>query len=258
MTLSNVQAVYPDGIFPWVDRVDEQDIVFAEDVNPLAAEIESIEQTIGTTPQIEPNPPQGGTPITYSSISSRISAAMDNSNLPVVSLGNSSFTCPNNTVGNLLPYFRRFDPFNCYNGSDVTVPASGWWIVTSTQTWDWWSDGYSCHRLCLNGIGGIIHEQFIDWEFSGNLVPNNPQFGVVDGQIVPVPTGSRLPNVFPRYWEFGKRPRQTTTTWQGLLNAGDRLSSTAENGTSNASHSISNMSFKAIMIKTVTGSFTSG
>lgn len=244
MPISNVQPVYPDGIFPWTDRVDQQDIVFAEDVNPIVAEIESIENTIGTTPNIEPSPPQGGGPVTYSSISSRITAAMDNSNLPVVSLGNSSFTCPNDSSGTLIPWQIRFDPFNCYNGTDVTAPASGWWIVTANHSWNWWNDGYSHHMLCLNGFGNILHEEFVDWEFSGNLVPVTTQ----------------VPSFFitPRWWLFGKRPRRTTVTWQGLLNKGDRLSVLAENGTSNPAHVLTGLNFKAIMIKTVSGTFTSG
>ena len=258
MPLSNVQAVYPNGIFPWSDRVDQQNIVFAQDPNSLAAEVEAIETTIGTTPNIEPNPPQGGTPLVYPSISARISDAMDNAQLPVVSLGNSSFTCPNNNAGILFPWFVHFDPFNCYNGTDITAPAAGWWIVTATTNWSWWGDGYSHHMLCLNGFGNILHEEFLDWEFSGNTVPINPSFVESGGEIIPVPQGTPFSFIQPRWWQFGKRPRRTTVTWQGLLNKGDRLSVLGENGTSNPGHNLNNMSFKAIMIKTVSGTFTSG
>lgn len=244
MTLSNVQPTYPAGIFPWTDRVDQQNIVFAEDVNPLAAEIESIENTIGTTPNVEPNPPQGGSPVVFASISARISAAMNNSQLPVVSLGNSSFTCPNNTSGSLIPHFVHFDPFNCFNGTDITAPAGGWWIVTTAQQWNWWNDGYSHHMLCLNGFNNILHEEFVDWEFPGNIVPISQTFP----QALPT----------PRWWQFGKRPVRTTVTWQGLLNKGDRLSVLAENGTSNPGHVINNIILKAVMIKSVSGSFVSG
>lgn len=258
MPLSNVQAVYPNGIFPWIDRVDQQDIVFAEDVNPLASEIEAIETTIGTTPNVEPRPPQGGTPITYPSISSRISDAMNNTQLPVVSLGNPTFTCHNSSPGLLFPWFVHFDPFNCYNGTDITAPASGWWIVTATTQWSWWNDGFSHHMLCLNGFDNIMHEEFLDWEFSGNNVPINPSYEVVDGQIVPVAAGTPFSFTQPRWWQFGKRSRKTTVTWQGLLNKGDRLSVLGENGTSNPGHVLNNMSFKAIMIKSVSGNFVSG
>lgn len=244
MTLSNVQAVYPAGVFPWVDRVDQQDIVFAEDVNPLAAEIEAIETNVGTTPNVESSPPNGGQAITYPTLSSRVSDAMDNAQLPICTLGSPSFTCPNNTSGSLIPHQRRFDPFNCYNGTDFTAVASGWWVVTGTMVWDWWSDGYSEHRLCLNGFNNYIDCHSLDWEFSGNQIPQ--------AEIFPQPI------VTPRWWEFGKRPKGTSVTWQGLLNKGDRLSMLAENGTSNPGHTITNVSFKAIMIRTVSGNFTSG
>jgi hypothetical protein len=252
MTLSNVQPVYPNGIFPWVDRVDQENIVFAEDVDSLAAEVESIENTIGTTPNIEPKPPQGGQPLVYSSISSRISDAMDNAQLPTVKLSNSSFTCGNNNAGFMLPYFVDFDPFRCYNGTDITVPASGWWIVTSTHTVDWWNDGYWHHYLCFNGFDNILDDDIIDWEFSGNVVPT-VSFG--DGFDLGF---TEFPLVTPRWWQFGKRSRTTRTTWQGLLHAGDRVSTFAENGTSNAAHVARGLSVSAIMIKTVTGNFTSG
>ncbi len=240
MTLSNVQAVYPNGVLPWTDRVDEVNIVFAEDVNPLAAEIEAIETSIGTTPNVEPSPPNGSSAITYPTLSSRVTDAMDNAQLPVVVLGNTTFTCPNNTSGTLVPHQRRFDPFNCFNGTDFTAVAAGWWVVTGTMTWDWWSDGYSDHRLCLNGFSNYLCHNQINWEFPGNTIPD----------------GSDL--VTPRWWQFGKRSISTTVNWQGLLNKGDRLSMLAENGTSNPSHTITNISYKAIMIRTVSGSFTSG
>lgn len=244
MTYSNVVPVYPNAVFPWVDRVDQVNIVFAEDVNPLASEIESIETTVGTTPQVESSPPNGGSPITFPSVSSRISAAMNNTELPTVSLGASTFTCPNNTSGSKVPYQVDFDPFGCYNGTDFTAPAGGWWIVTTVQNWSWWSDGYSHHMCCLNGLSNILHEDFIDWEFPGNLIPS---VGSYPGPIVT-----------PRWWEFGKRNVRSSTTWQGLLNAGDKISVYAENGTSNPSHSVSGLTLKAVMIKSVSGSFTSG
>lgn len=243
MTLSNIVPVYPNGIFPWVDRVDQQDIDFAEDINSVAAEVESIENVIGENPQIEPKPPSGS-PIAYSSISSRISDAMNNTQLPVVSLGASSFTCPNNTAGNLIPYQIDLDPFNCYNGTDVVCPVSGWWFVSTVQTWNWWNDGYSCHRLCLNGFGNILHEDFVDWEFSGNLFPNG----------LPLP----VQLLEPRWWQFGKRSRRTSVMWQGPLHKGDRFSVLSENGTSNAAHVIQGLTLKAACLKTLTGTFTSG
>lgn len=243
MTLSNVQPVYPNGIFPWTDRVDEEDIDFANDINSTVADLESVETTLGTTPQIEPSPPSGN-PITYPTVSARISDAMDNSQLPYVSLGASTFTCPNNTSGNLIPYQRNLDPFNSYNGTDITAPASGWWIINTVQTWNWWNDGYSHHMLCLNGFGNILHEDFVNWEFPGNLFPTG----------LPVP----VQLLQPRWWQFGKRNIRTTVTWQGPLHEGDRLSVLAENGTSNPAHVLSGLSFKGIMIRTITGTFTSG
>jgi hypothetical protein len=243
MTISNVQPVFPNGIFPWVDKVDQQDIDFAEDVNSIAAEVESVENTIGTTPQVESNPPTGN-PVTYSTVSARISDAMDNAQLPYVSLSSSSFTCPNNSAGNFIPYQVHLDPFNCYNGTDIACPANGWWFVSTVQTWNWWNDGYSHHMLCLNGFGNILHEDFVNWEFPGNLYPG--------GLSQPVQL------ITPRWWQFGKRNIRTQVMWQGALHKGDRLSVLAENGTSNAQHVINGLTLKASMLRTISGNFVSG
>lgn len=245
--MSNVQPVYPNGTFAWTDRVDEQDIDFANDINSVASEVISTESTLGVNAQIEPNPPSG-IPINYPTVSARITDAMNNNQLPVVSLGNSQFTCGNNSSGSLINYKINYDPFGCYNGTDITCPVDGWWIISGTQTWNWWNDGYSHHMLCFNGFGNILHEDFVDWEFSGNAVPGLNGTGGFFG----------VPIVTPRWWVFGKRPRRTQVWWQGPLHEGDRLSVLAENGTSNAAHVISGLTLKATCTRRISGSFVSG
>src|SRR6266478_5160794 len=93
MTLSNVKPVYPNSIFPWLDRVDNQDIDFANDINSVVAEVESTETILGTRPQVEAAPPTGGA-VSYSTVSSRISDAMTNAQMPFASLTMSSLTVP--------------------------------------------------------------------------------------------------------------------------------------------------------------------
>lgn len=234
--MSNVQPVYPNSVLTWTDRVDQQSIDFAGDINTVASDLISVEKTIGTTPNIEPNPPTG-TPVTYATVSARISDAMNNKELPVCELTSSQIVLNNSTAGILNTYKATYDPFNMFNGVDLTIPANGWWYVTVSQTWQGWNDGYSHLSLCLNGTANIIDDDLINWQFPGNTV---------------------LAGVGGRWRRFGSRSITSTCVWQGLAHKGDRFSGFSENGTSNAAHVVNNLSLKASMLRTIPGTFTSG
>lgn len=224
--MSSVQAAYPNSILSWTDRIDDVNIVYAIDPNTIAADLISVETVLGTNPQIEPSPPLG-TPITYASLSARITDAMNNAQMPYVSLTQQKIACPSSSGGQLNYYRADFDPYRMHNGTDITFPCDGWWIVTSSQTWDWWDTGYSHFWLGLNGIGNILAEHLVDWEFPGNTFYN----GV------------------PGRWQlFGKRTMTSTVWWQGPAHKGDRISGVSENGTTNASQNVSNLSLKASCI----------
>ena len=234
--MSSIQALYPNGVFQWTDKIDQQNIVFAIDPNSIAAEVVAIENTLGTNPQIEPSPPMG-TPITYQTVSQRITDAMTNRQMPVCSLTQQKITCSNVSNGILNFYKPDFDPHNMHNGTDITFPADGWWIVTATQTWDWWDRGFSHFRLCLNGLQNILSDHLINWEFPGNSI-----FGGIPG----------------RWQLFGRRPLNSTVWWQGPAHKGDRISGVSENGTTNSNQNITNLSIKACLVSTFTGNFASG
>lgn len=234
--MSSVKAIYPNGILSWTDRIDDVNIVFAIDPNTLAAEINSIETVVGTNPQIEKSTPAGGT-MAYSTVDARISDAMNNALMPVVSVQASRFSCSNSSERFLNTYTPHYDPHNMFNGTDITVSASGWWVVTTKQTWDWWDVGYSHHCMCLNGLGNILVDHIVDWEFPGNTV-----FGGIPG----------------RWQLFGRRQITSYTTWQGLLNEGDRLSGSSENGTTNPTQNVFDLEIKACMVRSISGQFPSG
>jgi hypothetical protein len=247
---SNVNPVYPSGIFPWTDRIDNQSIDFANDINSTVAEVESIEGTLGTNPQIEPNIP-GGSPITYSTVSARISDAMTGVNLPYTSLIANSIPVTYNSAGILCPFKANLDPYSCYNGTDITIPASGWWAISSVATWSWNNTGYFHHSCCLNGANNVLHDRIFDCQFSGNVVG-----------LVYSPNGSPVTQSTqtPRFYQYGKRSVTTRTNFEGLLHAGDRISIYLENGTGHANITVPSVNMKAVMLRTVpaTVTFTSG
>lgn len=236
--MSNINPVFPSAIFSWTDKVNLQDLDNAVDINSTAAEVISIENTLGSNPQIEPSPPVG-LAITYPSVSARISDAMGNVQLPVCFLINSSAKIPNTTPSNQNSYIISYDPDSMYNGTDITIPQSGWWHISSTQIWVWWNNGYVRHFLALNGSTSMIAESLIDWQFAGN-------------------TSSGSMVTTPRWQQFGRRPRMTTVDFQGPLHKGDRISAYSENGTSNASITVNSLTLKASMTKKISGTFTSG
>ena len=229
--LSNVVPTYPNGLFQWTDRVDQVNIDFANDINSVASDLISVENTLGINPQIEKNPPNPTPTVTYSSADARISDAMSNAQLPVCILRAGSFNVNNTAVGVLTPFTAVYDPFGMFNGTDITIVENGWHLFTCHQTWSWWNDGYAHTYLQTNG--STVDEDLIDWEFSGN---GNAE----DTQDLP-------------RWQrpSGQRSRINHITWQGRCSPGERISLLAENGSSNSSIQVSYTAMHVSMIRTL-------
>jgi hypothetical protein len=250
MTLSNIQPVYPSGIFPWTDRIDNVNIDFANDINSTVADLEAVETVLGTNPQVELGLP-GGVPVTYATVSARITDAMTGANLPYVSLVANSVPVTYNSAGVLCPFKASLDPYSCYNGTDITIPSDGWWSVSSVATWSWNNTGYFHHSCCLNGAADVLHDHIFDCQFSGNVV------GLVySPNGTPVQQSSQV----PRFYQYGKRQMTTRTNFDGLLHAGDRISIYLENGTGHANITVPQVNLKAALIRTLpsTVTFVSG
>lgn len=252
MTISNIQPIYPNGIFPWSDKVDNSDIDFAIDINSTVADLESVETTLGTNPQVERGVPTG-LPVSYSTLSARVTDAMTNNQMPYSSLLATSIAVPNTNSGSLISFRANLDSYGCYNGTDITIPANGWWDITSSAQWGWQDTGYSHHYLTLNGNSNVLDQQILDWEFSGNVTAT--QYSPTGG-IINQPSG-----LIPRFYLYGGQRRvRTRSIFQGPLHAGDRLSVYLENGTSNATATVYSASLKSQMIRVIPPSvtFTSG
>jgi hypothetical protein len=225
--MGSVQAVFPYGIASWTDRIDEVDIVFALDPNTLAAEIAATETALGVTPATEQANPMGN-PVVYDNVGARIHDVAMGGQIPCVELSQQSLLVANTGSGERCRYRPRFDPFTMFNGIDITVPCDGWWLVQSLITWTWWDVGYFHHRLHCNGFGNILHERHFDCGFEGN----DP-----DGRW--------------QLFEGRHRSLTTDTWWMGPAHKGDIFSTTAENGTTHANHLLEDLTFKAIMMRSL-------
>lgn len=228
--MSNVTPIYPSGIFAWTDRVDQVNIDFANDINSVASDLISVEQTLGANPQVEPIPPNGGLPVTYANVSNRISDAMNNNQMPVAILRTGTFTVGNSSAGQTTNFNAVYDPFGMYNGTDLTIKQNGWYVFSVHQTWSWWNDGYSHTYLTTNG--NTVEQAVINWEFAGN---------VSDEETDEV----------PRWQRFGLRPIINHLFWQGRCGPGERISVIAENGTSNSNMQVTYTAFKVHMVRTL-------
>lgn len=200
------QAVFPKSIVSWTDRVDEQDVIFANDPNSLAAEIIATETALGALPQQEKSPFTGN-PVTYGSVDARISDAAAGNLNPYVSVTTSSFFVfnqqgPGSRFGHINTFQKVYDPFGFYNGTDITVQVSGLYLIQGQQSWDWHDSGYLFHSLFIDGLWYCGHRW--DWNFG--------LFG-------------------PSFYQ-DSRPATTAFTTLAPIAAGKRVQVVSENGTS--------------------------
>lgn len=152
------QAAYPKSIVSWTDRVNGE-IIWAADPNSLAYEIQAIETAIGVNPQVEYSPPFGP-PIQYDSESAKISAWGLGLNNPYLSLELDSFdvdwqqsTGPNGVDFQIYhPPFRvRHDTHRYFDGVCMTVRATGLYLVTQRQQWEYRPRGWCRSECHVNG-----------------------------------------------------------------------------------------------------------
>ena len=197
-----VTPVYPNGIVPWVNRVDLVNTIYAIDPNTLAAEVVAIEGAVGLNPQIESAPPVG-VPVVYPTLSARVHDVQMGNQLPVCTVTHSSFTVPTSgEYGTTNSYpVALYDPFKLTNGSGITVKADGWYIVTANQIVDRFPSGYA--HLVLNIGSGWVSDDFWNWNFPANTESGGQWHG---------------------------RGHTMSVTWQGGMQAGQRIWVSTENG----------------------------
>jgi hypothetical protein len=242
-------AIYPNSIFPWTQRQNNIDVVWAADPNELAAEIQAIESIIGTNPNIETHPPTGNN-VTYGSLSSRVSDAENNALLPYAVLTNPGgfFIGAGNQKFN--SYVSANDPYSIWNGSDGTIPCNGWWTISAEQKWNQLGNNFyggNVQFLVLNG--NIIESDVWVWDAQFGIT-GPAHFGVAVGVSGMNESGFSAPVIGANGF--------THVFWQGQLKKGDRLQSLSINNTFCPGIQVTNISMKLFCNRTIAGSFTSG
>lgn len=226
-------STYPNGIFSWIQRVNLEDDVWANDPNSIADDLIAVEETLGTTPQDEKSPMVGPGPVEYGSVDARLSALQNGQHFGLCYLTATSMTVkPGQPVstnyGMWNTYSASYDPYGMYNGIDITTPVHGWYFIHVTQYWDWSNSGYD--RMALYIAGAERKQDVINWGFSGNIT-------VGPWQTPNSQTTTPL-----------RRQKQSGLNWQGPIEAGQRVSVLSENGTPNASQNTTNMELAVSMI----------
>jgi hypothetical protein len=214
-------AVFPGGIFNWTDRVNYEDIDWAQDPNSLAADLIAVEKTLGVLPQQLANP-NAGAPITFANVAQLLDYLASGAQIPVVEIQSAAQLVPNRQgssthYGAYNSYTTSiYDPFALSNGTDVTAPVTGWYTVDAGEFWDWNASGYNAAHLWVGA--GLKATNRWDWAFQGNT-----QGG---------------------YWQAESnvgRPGYTGIHWAGVVNQGQRISVISENGTSNQLATVRNL-----------------
>lgn len=197
--------IWPKAIASWTDRINNTDIVWASDPNQLAAEILSLETTVGTMPQTEPSPPVGQ-PVTYKTMSARVTDSMLGNQRPYCSLAVSAVNVGYGSgpgESTYVSYRKLYDPYGYFNGSDVTIRATGLYTVDAYQSWTWYNAGYLSMYLIINGT--ICRNSLWSWKWFNS--------GTAKGSY----TDDRF--------------AVTNLSWIGGLKKGDRVRIGLENGT---------------------------
>lgn len=187
-----VTATYPNGILPWTPRVDNKDTVYAADPNQLAAEIAAIEGTLGTNPHIETySPLLGGAQVIYSNVSARIHDVQMGNQVPYCGLWNlGPFYTPQggvvpgaaNTVeGYRNSYGALTDVGGFFNGTDITIPVDGVYIIQAYEQLGWAPSGFAGMHILVGGVNGspqyIKSQEIFSWDFPENKGGANSVWG---------------------------------------------------------------------------------
>lgn len=227
-------SIYPNSVFSWQPRVDDVNIVYANDPNTLATEIAGIESAIGTNPGTELNPPAGSA-VQYPNLNARVSAAMNNAELPYAVLQNPTGCFLNAGQQRFHSYSQVYDPYKMWNGQDLTIPCSGYWSIRADQRWSQRGNefnGLNFLFLYLNGNWCDCHV----WNWADCFTFS--RFGFPS-------------NIFGGNG-FGK------VNWEGLLNKGDRIQGLSSNGTNCPGVQALYQNLKIHCVRTVSGNFISG
>lgn len=219
-----MSAAYPASLLNWTARINSQ-TVFAADPNTLAAEIDAIQQYVGTNPHIESSALSGATK-TFTSLSARVSQVMLQSGHPYVELNASNqkvYYQNNSTHVQKNSYNVVSNWPNYISAGNIVIKDAGIWLINARETWDYAASGWVQHIL----YGGT--SQLRRSVFNYSMFPSGGSNAY----------GERFIN------QFG----MTETTFVGRLGAGTVISVGSGNYTNRNPLLIENMTLSAYFLR---------
>lgn len=217
---------FPKTIASWRTRIDQVDTVWAADPNALASEIIAVENAVGTMPQTEPSPPVGN-PVTYKSLSARVTDTALGAQHPYIELYNADFWVGQGSALSTYGVFNSYrvveDNWGYFNGSDITIRAPGVYAIDAYQTWVPYNNGWVHLMLGINNV--VTRSSMWHW----NDFPAN--------------AGRQS------YYE---RWATTSFFFMGALNKGDRIRIASEQQTSAATYRVVNSTLRCLYLRTLT------
>jgi hypothetical protein len=147
-------ATYPNGVKVWSPRVNQRDDVEADDVNSLAAEIIAIQTTLGLSPAIDTS--VNGDHIDHQTVSQRLHDIQSGYNRPVVRLeGNAIIPNAAEIPIDFAAIAAQIDSDGAFDGVGITIPRSGWWVLTGDCRWPINTNGFRLLALTFSGTNEL-------------------------------------------------------------------------------------------------------
>lgn len=162
---------------------------------------------------------------------------MNNANMPFVSVVN----IPGMFVPSGAQKFNSYtqqevDPYNIWNGQDLTIPCNGWWSIRADQKWNQHGNNFVGLNILFLYLNGSWID-FAHWDWNAWLAQ-------------PQQVHQFAANLGSNGW--------TQLRWEGLLHKGDRIQLLSSNATYCPGIQVTNMTLKAYCHRTVTTPFISG
>lgn len=147
-------AVYPNAVKQFTNNVDQQDIVFAADMNDVQSEIQAVQIALGTVPSATSNYVlDGGRKVEYGTVKARLDAMQGNLSIPSVGMvqGWGPEQWPNRAWKQYNGYVTDRDEFKYGKGYGFLTKDAGWWLLFLSAIWDFNATGYRTIQLYASG-----------------------------------------------------------------------------------------------------------
>lgn len=144
-------AQYPNVIKTFTTKVDQINVVYADDMNSAQGEITAIENALGTSPQMATNSLDASRHVDYGTVVNRLEAIQANLSAPAIALSSVAVKPSSGSFWTYTSWSVDQDDFGYASPSGFTTRDDAWWLINATGNWDPNSSGQRVLALMTNG-----------------------------------------------------------------------------------------------------------